>query len=142
MGHRSRALMEPLTSAEAFVGIALCAAYADGSMGAEEDEALAEELQTCRALRHLAEPELRAAMMKADGILSKEGEAALLARAAASLTPQMRATAFCLGADLVFADDELAPEERAFIERLRRSLGVEPGMAQRILDVLQIRARA
>lgn len=135
-------MAEALTVPEAFVGIALCAAYADGSMDAEEDEALAEELQACRALEHLSEAELRDAMMKADAILSKEGEGAFLARAAASLPPDLRATAFCLGADLVFADDELAPEERAFVERLRKSLGVEAGMAQRILDVLQIRARA
>lgn len=135
-------MAEALTVHEAFVGIALCAAYADGTMGAEENEALTEDLQGCRALQGLDEPELRAAMMKVDRILSKEGEATLLARAAAALTPELRATAFCLGADLVLADDELAPEERAFIERLRKGLGLDAAAAQRIVDVLLIRARA
>lgn len=134
--------MESLTPAEAFVGIALCAAYADGSMGAEENEALSEDLQSCRALRGVDEAGIRAAMQKADRILSSEGEGGLLSRAAAALSPELRATAFCLGADLIMADEELASEERAFIERLRRSLGVEPAMAERIVDVLAIRARA
>lgn len=134
--------MESLTPAEAFVGIALCAVYADGSMGAEEDETLTEELRSCRALRRVDEPGIRAAMQKADGILRSEGESGLLSRAAAALSPELRVTAFCLGADLILADEELASEERAFIERLRGSLGVEPAMAQRIVDVLAIRARA
>ena len=134
--------MEPLTPAEALVGIALCAAYADGSMGAEEDEALTEELQRCRALRGYDESAIRAAMQKADRILSKEGEGGLLARAAAALGPDLRPTAFCLGADLVMADDELAVEEGSFIERLRRSLDVDPALAAKVLDVLRIRARA
>lgn len=134
--------MEPLTPAEAFVGIALCAAYADGSMGAEENEALAEDLATCHALRALDEPGLRAAMMKADRILSKEGEAGLLARAAAALPADLRPTAFCLAADLVLVDDELSAEERAFVERVRKGLGVDPATAQKIVDVLLIRARA
>lgn len=134
--------MEPLTPAEALVGIALCAAYADGSLGADESEALSEELASLPPLRRESEAAIRAAMQKADRVLSKEGEAGLVARAAAALTPPLRETAFCLGADLVLADEEIAAEERAFIERLRRGLGVDPALAERILEVLLIRARA
>lgn len=134
--------MDPLTQHEALVGVALCAAYADGAMSAAEDEELAADLATCRALRGCEEAEIRAAMMKADRILSKEGEAALLTRASAALAPELRATAFYLGTDLVLVDDEAATEERAFVERLRQRLGIEASLAQRIVDVILIRNRA
>ena len=134
--------MDALTEQEALVGIALCAAYADGSMRPEEDERLSEQLESCRALEGCDEASLRAAMQKADRLLAKEGESGLLARAAAALRPDLRPTAFCLGADLVLADDEVAPEEHAFVERLRQSLGVDPSLARSIVDVLLIRNRA
>ena len=134
--------MEALTEREALVAVALCAAYADGSMGAEENEELSEQLATCRALQGVDDDAMRAAMMKADRLLSKEGEAGLLARASAALRPDLRETAFCLGAELVLADEDVAREERAFIDRLGKSLGVDPSLAQRIVDVLLIRARA
>lgn len=134
--------MELLTEQEALVAVALCAAYADGSMGAEEDEHLTERLGGIRALRGLDERSLRAAMMKANAIAQKGGDGALLGAAAAALRPDMRATAFCLGTDLVLADAEVAEEERAFVERLRRTLGIEPALAQRIIDVILIRNRA
>ncbi|HUR67767.1 MAG TPA: tellurite resistance TerB family protein [Candidatus Thermoplasmatota archaeon] len=133
--------MDPLTPAEAFVGIAFCAAYSDGTMGAEEDQELSEQLQSCHALVDLDEADLRAAMMKVDAIARKHGDAALLAHAAAALPPELRETAFCLGAELVVADGEFAREERSFLERLRSALAVEPALAQRIMDVLSIRDR-
>jgi len=134
--------MEALTEREALVGIAMCAAYADGAMGADEDDRLTEHLHSCRALQGLDDAALQDAMQKADRIRRQEGEDALLARAAAALRPELRPTAFTLGADLVLADEEVAREERGFVERLRRTLGVEPALAQRIVDVLLIRARA
>lgn len=134
--------MDALTPQEALVGIALCAAYSDGSMGADENEALGEELASCRALQGIDEAGIRAAMQKADRLLRQEGEGGLLARAAASLPPPLRETAFALGADLVLADEEMAKEEQAFIERLRKALGLDATLAQRIVDVLRIRAGA
>lgn len=134
--------MEPLNEQEALVGVALCAAYADGSMRAEEDERLADALVSCRALRGVDEARLREAMQKADRLLAKDGEAGFLARVAAAIRPDMRPTAFCLGADLVLADGEVATEERAFVERLRAAMGVEERLARSIVDVLRLRNRA
>ena len=134
--------MEPMTEQEALVGVALCAAYADGSMGAEENDRLSDALDSCRALEGCDETTLRRAMQKADRLMSDEGEKGLLARAAAALRPEMRATAFCLGADIVLADEEVAREEEGFVERLRRAMGVEPALARRIVDVLLIRHKA
>lgn len=134
--------MTPLSQHEALVGVALCAAFADGSMGEEEDEELAASIQGCRALEGLDEDAVRAAMVKANGILRSHGEDGLLARAAAGIREDMRATAFYLGADIVLADGELAGEERAFVERLRKHLGVPEATAGKVVEVIRIRNKA
>jgi len=132
----------PLTPAEALVAVAYCAAYADGSMDMEESEELSEQLAECHALRSLDEDGLRAAMMRADEIARKQGEAALLARAASALPAQLRPTAFYLAVDLVAADDELAGEERGFLRTLGQKLGVPDPLAAQIVEVVAIRRRA
>lgn len=134
--------MEPLTRTEALVGVALCAAYADGSMDASEDEELAEDIGSWRVLDGIDEAQLRAAMVKADSIATDAGEGALLTQAAAALPEALRPTAFCLATSLVLADGEVAAEERAFIDRLRHALGVPESLAGRIVEVLAIRNRA
>lgn len=131
--------MDTLSRAEALVGVAMCAAYADGAMTAEEDEEFTEQLASCRALQDLDERSLRAAMVKAEAIARKEGETALLVAAAAALPPELRATAFYLGADLALADGDFASEERSFIETLRRVLEVPKDIAAQIVDVIEIR---
>lgn len=134
--------MQPLSPAEALVGVAFSAAFADGAVGVEEDERLQDHLADCRALQGVGETGLGAALRKAESIARKEGDDALLEQAARALPAPLRETAFCLAADLVLADGEIHAEERAFIERLRARLGVEDTLASRIVEVLLIRNRA
>lgn len=124
------------------MGVAFCAVFADGTMEIEEDERLAEHLADCRALRGCGEEELRAAMTKAERYARQHGEEALLLAAAGGLEPRLRETAFCLAADLVLADGEIADEERAFIGRLRKALGVQETLASQVVEVLLIRNQA
>lgn len=134
--------MDPLSRTEALVGVAFCAAFADGTVGSEEDERLEDHLAECHALRHADDATLHAALEKVERILRKEGDDALLERAATALPPPLRETAFCLAADLVLADGEIHAEERAFIERLRTRLGVEDTLGSKIVEVLLIRNKA
>ena len=135
--------MDPsLSRTDALVAVAFCAAYADGTMDAEEDEELTEQLQSCRALSALDEPGLREAMMKAESIARKHGDEALLVQAAAALPAELRPTAFYLAVDIVVADDEVDSEERGFIAALQEKLGVPAGLASQIVDVVAIRKRA
>lgn len=123
------------------MGVAYCAAFADGTLGAEEDERLEEHLAECRALKGVDEDALAAARRRVSEIASRDGDAALLAQASASLAPPLRETAFCLAADIVLADGEVQAEERAFLDRLRRALGVHDALASRIVEVVLIRNR-
>lgn len=134
-------MTEPLSLEEAFVGVAMCAAFADGIMEMEESEEFAEQLGAWRALAALDEKALRAAMLKVDAIARREGDAKLLAKAAAAIPEDLRPTAFYLGVDLVLADDEMAPEERVFVDRLQRALAVPAELATRIVDVVLLKNR-
>lgn len=134
--------MHPLSRTEALVGVAFSAAFADGTVGAEEDERLHDHLAECHALRSVGEAALGAALETVEAIARKEGDDVLLERAAAALPPPLRETAFCLAADLVLADGEIHAEERAFIERLRKRLGVEDTLGSKIVEVLLIRNKA
>ena len=136
------ASLEPFSQLEALVGVAFCAVFADGTMEVEEDDRLSEYLADCRALRGCAEEDVRLAMTKAEAYARKHGEHALLAAAARSLQPPARETAFCLAADLVLADGEIAEEERGFIDRLRGALGVQESVASKVVEVLLIRNAA
>lgn len=142
MGPTPPRAMESMTPAEALVGVAMCAAYADGAMAAEENEEFTEQLASVRALRGMDERSIRDAMVKANGIARRDGDTALLVTAAAALPAELRATAFYLAAELTLADGDFASEERAFVETLRRALGVPDDVAARIIDVIGIRHRA
>lgn len=134
--------MIPLSHPEAFVAVAYCAAYADGTMGAEEDARLEEHLAECRALQRCDAATVEAARRRVEQIAADEGDASLLAAAARALPQPLRETAFCLAADIALADGDIAEEERAFITRLREELRVEESLASRIVEVVLIRHRA
>ena len=134
--------MTSLSTPEALVAVAYCAAYADGTMGAEEDARLEEHLAECRALQRCDAETVEGARRRVGRLASEMGDAALLAAAAHALPQPMRETAFCLAADIALADGDIADEERSFIGRLRKELQVEETLASRIVEVVLIRHRA
>lgn len=133
--------MMAATASEGMVGIALCAAFADGVMESEEDDRLADALAGLPCLGKCSEEELQAAFVRADARARAEGEPALLRAAALAVPAHLKETAFFLGADIVLADGDEAREEHAFLEALRQALGLEPEQARRIVEVVCIRNR-
>lgn len=127
---------------EAFAGVAMCAAFADGVIESEEDDRFADALSKLPCLASVTDEELQAAFVRADSVARRDGERALLATAARAVPPRLRETAFFLGADIVLADGEVAREEQAFLDELRAALGVDESVARRIVDVVCIRNRA
>lgn len=134
--------MSSLSTTEALVGVAYCAAFSDGTLGAEEDARLEEHLAECRILKTCDEATLHAARRHVARVAREAGDAGLLQQAARALPPALRETAFCLAADIVLADGDVGEEERAFVECLRTTLGVEGSLAERIVEVVLIRNRA
>lgn len=129
------------TPPEALVAVSWCAATADGVLDGEELETLSEHLASCNALGRFGDDELHAALEKAEAVAAREGDAALLKRAADALPADLRATAFYWAADLVMADGSYGPDEARFVEAMRATLGVPLDLAARILDVILLLRR-
>lgn len=128
-----------LTPQEAFVGVAVCAMYADDLVAGEEDEELVETLSALPLFGACAEHELRAMHGNALRLASRLGDAATLRACAAALTPEMRAEAFRVAVELVQADGEVGPEEDRFLDRIRDLLGVDPALASGLLAAARAR---
>jgi hypothetical protein len=46
-----------------------------------------------------------------------------------------------MAADLIMADGEVAAQEKTFLERIQKSLGVDDALAVKIVEVIAIRNR-
>lgn len=126
-----------LTDREALAGVALCAMYADGVAGAEEDDDLVAVLSGLEAFADADEDSVRDAVVKANAISSKQGDDALLDACCASLPPHLRPTAYAIALDVVGADGELAASELGFASRLQKRLGLTDEECAAIRRALQ-----
>lgn len=120
------------------MAVSWCAATADGVLDGAELESLSEHLAGCNALGRFGDDDLHAALEKVEALAGREGDAALLRRAAEALPGPLRPTAFYWAADLVLSDGSLGGEEEAFLERLRAALAVERELAARIVGVVRM----
>lgn len=128
-----------MSHAEAFVGVAMCATYADGVLDAQEWEDLGHHLMRMRAFDGMDERAVRDAFVNAERVVRQEGEEALLQRAAAALPARLRATAYFLAADLVCSDGQVGPDEHRVLDRVQAHLDVDDATAQKVLDVIAIK---
>lgn len=125
-----------LTEPEGFCGIAAVAVYSDGVLTAEEDDLLVEALLGVDHLGGLDEAELRDALVKVSRIAQREGDGHLLREAVAAIAPARREDAFRLAAELICADGEIDEEEREFLRRFERALGMTHEQAKRVIEAL------
>jgi uncharacterized tellurite resistance protein B-like protein len=72
-------------------------------------------------------------------ILKKEGPTALMRRSAQALPPDLRATAFAISVDMVFADGTVDEDEQALVGGLQQAFDIPNDLAQRIVEVLYIK---
>ena len=72
-------------------------------------------------------------------VLREHGTETIVALAAQTLPPELRAPAFAIAVDLVMADGEANIEERKFIDGLQELLQIPEEDAIRIVDVILIK---
>ena len=72
-------------------------------------------------------------------LLKKDGPNGLMQRSAQALPPDLRATAFAVSADMVFADGSVDEDEQALIGGLQNALGIPDDLAEKIVEVLHIK---
>lgn len=131
----------PMGSAEALASIAMVAIAADGYLAEQEGKDMTMLLSRMALFSNYSADALHHLF---DGVLTRlkvEGPGPLVEQAKASLTQDMRETAFAIATDLVLSDHTVTPQEQAFLEDLYRILEIPSPTAQQIVQVMTIKNR-
>ena len=124
------------SSREAVAAILVCAASADGSVLPVEADRLEQAIGSMRVFAECPERELQGLLQRLHEEVSREGAIAMSRRAAAFVPHELRLKVFGLAADLVFTDRRGRWSERAFLESLRRALGIGPAIADAVVRTM------
>lgn len=127
------------TIPEAFVGILISAAMADGGMGVEERETILHLASRSRALKAISGAELSRINEVANERFSTRPDA--LQEACDTLPVDMALSVFAHCVDILLSDGNLAPSEAQFLETLVERLALDPEKANQITEALFIKAQ-
>jgi hypothetical protein len=125
-----------LTEAEAFAGVLMAAAAADGHAGKREVAELRAVLGRMKLFADLTDGRWRVMSDTLFRLLKRDGVLGLADRCAAVLPPDLRDCAFANACDLILSDGTVEDAERAFLEHLQRVLELDPDVALNIVEVL------
>ena len=124
-----------LSKQEAFVGILLAAAAADGHIADEEAQGLCTVTQRMKLFQNVNGDKFGQIINQLVKILKREGVDKLVERCADALPAELHETAFANACDIVLADGVVEDEEKELIEKLQNELDI-PG--DRALDIVQV----
>lgn len=132
---------DKMTEAEGVAGIALAAIASDGMITEEEVSGLATSLSRMRLFENDPRKVQRALERSVKFMRQTKQPEQLLQIACDAVSEQLKPTAFCIAADLLMSDGDVAGEEKAFLERIQKSLMVPDDLAMKIVDVMAIKNR-
>lgn len=130
---------ERMTKADALMALAVAATAADGRLRPRELQRLRLMLHVSPLFRNIADADGYIESVARD--LQPLGLRRFVERAAASLEPRLRETAYAWAAEVVHADRSVHQDEDRFLENLRRVLHIHPSLASKIRAVTAIRGR-
>lgn len=130
---------DKLSEAEGVAGIALCAIAADGMITEEEAAGLGTTLARMKLFRGMSNRDVNKIFEKLIKIARSQGVEVLMLQSAEAIKPPLRPTAFAIATDLLFADGDVAPEERRYLEKIQKNLGVNDDVALKVVEVAQIK---
>jgi hypothetical protein len=125
-----------LTEAEAFAGLLLAAASADGYAGRQELSELRAVLARMKLFADLTDGRWQVMYDTLRRLLKRDGVSGLADCCAAVLPPELRDCAFANACDLILSDGTVEDSERAFLEHLQSALELEPDTAVNIVEVM------
>ncbi len=129
---------ERLSAAEGFAAVLLGAVAADGKVTHGEAIELAQTLARTSMFRGLSEGQMRVMLARVRTLYAVKGLDGLLSAGGSAVPADLRETAFANCADLVWADDQLSPEEEAYLKQAQSALGLSESAASKILEVVRI----
>ncbi|MDE6227394.1 MAG: tellurite resistance TerB family protein [Muribaculaceae bacterium] len=133
---------EPLNAQEAFAGIALAMAGADGSIAQSEWDGIVNYICRLRLYDNYSGPAFDKMFDKIFRILKNQGPSALVSAAVEGLPEDLKLTAFACAVDIALADGVVEEEEKEIINQLAEALNVPEQTAVQIIEVLIIKNKA
>ncbi|HVM44689.1 MAG TPA: tellurite resistance TerB family protein [Candidatus Thermoplasmatota archaeon] len=130
-----------LSEQEGLAGIALAAIASDGMITQEEAAGLGTTLSRMKLYAGMSDRDVNKVFEKLIKLARSEGVDTLLRLSSDAVRPELKQTAFAVAADLLMADGDVAAEEKRFLEKIQRSLGVEDDAALKIVEVMSIKNR-
>ncbi len=130
-----------ITKQEAFTGILLAAAAADGHIAEEEAQGLWTAIERMKLFSNFTPDKFNRMMDVLLTILKKGGADLLVEKCVPALPDELRETAFANACDLVLADGVVEEEERALVEKLQKRLEIPGDQAMDIVKVMVIKNR-
>ncbi len=131
-----------LTAMEAFAAITLVAVACDGYLSDKEAESVCLALSKIHLFQGYSRERINALLEKLLEVLRNNGLNALFNAAKASLSEEMRESAFAIAVDLVLMDGKVTSEEHEFLNDLCQALGIKREMAMQIVQVMMIKHRS
>lgn len=128
-----------LTQQEAFAGIAVALAGADGNIATSEWDGIVNYIRRLRIYDNFSGPAFDKLFDKLFTILKKDGAAALVKASAEGLSDDLKLTAFACAVDIALADGVLEEEEKAIINQLAEVLQIPVQTAVSIIEVMIIK---
>lgn len=133
---------DKLTKQEAFAGIALAMAGADGSISQSEWDGIVNYIRRLRLYDNFSGPAFDKMFDKLFRILKNQGASALVSASVVGLPEDMKLTAFACAVDIALADGVLEDEEKDIINQLAETLAIPEQTAVSIIEVLIIKNKA
>jgi tellurite resistance protein len=127
---------QKLTKEIAYVGILILANNSDGNVSDEESRALGTACSRMKMYRDLTGDQVGRIIDRAVGIINRKGFEEALGLFVQALPEKLHRTVFANAVDLVLADGVVEAEEKAFINDLRKALGLAGDDAQMIAQVM------
>ena len=133
---------DKLTKQEAFAGIALAMAGADGSIAQSEWDGIVNYIRRLRLYDNFSGPAFDKRFDKLFRILKNQGASSLVSSSIKGLPEDLKLTAFACAVDIALADGVLEDEEKDIINQLAETLEIPEQTAVSIIEVLIIKNKA
>ncbi|MDY3068433.1 MAG: tellurite resistance TerB family protein [Parabacteroides sp.] len=128
-----------LTQQEAFAGIAVAIAGADGSIAVSEWDGIVNYIRRLSIYDNFSGPAFDKLFDKLFKILKNKGVGALVKSSAEVLSDDLKLTAFACAVDIALADGVIEEEEKNVINELSEALEIPEKTAVSIIEVMIIK---
>lgn len=127
---------EKVTKEVAYLGILMAADYSDGNVSGEELQSFVAAVSRMKLYRDLTGQQINRLIDRGTGLLKRHGIDAAVEKFAQALPENLHRAVFANACNQILADGVVEDEEKEFINKLRRALGLSGDDAQMIAKVM------